>query len=73
MRENNKILTDPNKARPNRSQRVKKKKKRGKRGKNVQKLMERRKGKKKRKEKTGYYNITKATLPKHPRPRRAPC
>jgi len=35
--------------------------------------MERRKGKKKRKEKTGYYNITKATLPKHPRPRRAPC
>jgi hypothetical protein len=28
MRENNKILTDPNKARPNRSQRVKKKKKR---------------------------------------------
>jgi len=39
MRENNKILTDPNKAQPNRSQRVKKnkkkRKKRGKRGKNV--------------------------------------
>jgi len=39
MRENNKILTDPNKARPNQSQRVKKnkkkRKKKGKRGKNV--------------------------------------